>query len=491
MKKEEFFEALNDLDEKDLYDAGQMKKNKTFNWYKPAIALLAVCLLAVLILPRIMRKEDPGHTPVITGPGDDPVVTVPGEIKTVAAEYPAGFGKNMDAQTFLGSSVYQEWWEQWRQSNEQSRRYADSMYAYYRNLLKTVLKAEDENTVCSPLNTYIAFSMLAEVTGGNSRAQLLKMLGAEDPAALREKNETLWRSNYINTPNAASVLANSLWLNNEVRYREDTLRILADHYFASSFIGKPGTEEMDRALRDWTDENTMGLLREYTENMKLDTGTVLDLVSAIYYVCPWTEEFLPEENTEETFRGTASETLVDMMHKSEIMTVYRTDSFMALSLPLQENAFMHVYLPNSGTDVSALAENEDVFRVARFDSEMESRSVSAIVNLGIPKFRVTESMDLKEVLQKMGVTDLFDSSAADFSPLTEEAGEISLSSAKHNAMLEIDEKGVKGAAYTEMILAGGIPNPAETIDFILDRPFMFVITSRDSSILFAGIVRNL
>ena len=50
------------------------------------------------------------------------------------------------------------------------------IYDYYLSLMGYMLEAEDENTVCSPLNAYIAFSVLAEVSAGNSREQILKAL---------------------------------------------------------------------------------------------------------------------------------------------------------------------------------------------------------------------------------------------------------------------------------------------------------------------------
>lgn len=58
-------------------------------------------------------------------------------------------------------------------------------------------------------------------------------------------------------------------------------------------------------------------------------------------------------------------------------------------------------------------------------------------------------------------------------------------------MIEIDEEGVTGAAYTALNLAGGAALTEDEIDFVLDRPFMFVLTGADGSILFGGIVRNI
>jgi serine protease inhibitor len=40
-------------------------------------------------------------------------------------------------------------------------------------------------------------------------------------------------------------------------------------------------------------------------------------------------------------------------------------------------------------------------------------------------------------------------------------------------------------------MAEGAAGPDAEIDFVLDRPFLFLITGRDGSILFSGIVRNI
>ena len=58
-------------------------------------------------------------------------------------------------------------------------------------------------------------------------------------------------------------------------------------------------------------------------------------------------------------------------------------------------------------------------------------------------------------------------------------------------MVEIDENGVTGAAYTMLAVTEGAALPDETLDFVLDRPFLFIVTGADGSVLFSGIVRNI
>ena len=82
-----------------------------------------------------------------------------------------------------------------------------------------------------------------------------------------------------------------------------------------------------------------------------------------------------------------------------------------------------------------------------------------------------------------------DPGKADFTPLSDLEG-IALSKATHTAMVEIDENGVAGAAYTDLMSAGGAL-PDEVIRLNLDRPFVFMVTGKDGSLLFAGAVRNI
>ena len=86
------------------------------------------------------------------------------------------------------------------------------------------------------------------------------------------------------------------------------------------------------------------------------------------------------------------------------------------------------------------------------------------------------------------MTDVFDADTADFSPLTDNAGGIFLSQAKHAARVAIDEEGIIAAAYTVMAAAGAAMPPEERVDFTLDRPFLFAVTGGSGAVLFAGIV---
>ena len=55
--------------------------------------------------------------------------------------------------------------------------------------------------------------------------------------------------------------------------------------------------------------------------------------------------------------------------------------------------------------------------------------------------------------------------------------------------LAVDEKGVTAAAYIALPTPGSAQPPKEIIEFVLDRPFLFVIT-KDQIPLFAGVINQ-
>ena len=108
----------------------------------------------------------------------------------------------------------------------------------------------------------------------------------------------------------------------------------------------------------------------------------------------------------------------------------------------------------------------------------------------MPKFDVKSSTELNEVLQALGVTEAFDMTKADFTPLT--ANGAFLSSSMQAARVKIDEEGVEAAAYTELVCAdSAMMEVPPTVEMDLDRPFLFVIFDYNDIPLFVGTVNTL
>ena len=125
--------------------------------------------------------------------------------------------------------------------------------------------------------------MLAEVTGGESRAQVFKPSGSDSLESLRSQASDLWNDHYCDDGATTSILASSLWLDEGISYNQDTINTLAETYYASTFQGQMGDAAFTQALRDWLNEQTGGLLQDQIGELTLDRQTILALATTIYF----------------------------------------------------------------------------------------------------------------------------------------------------------------------------------------------------------------
>ena len=109
------------------------------------------------------------------------------------------------------------------------------------------------------------------------------------------------------------------------------------------------------------------------------------------------------------------------------------------------------------------------------------------VNLYFPRFNVKNSLDLVPVLQSMGMNKAFTTSAeldniAVMKPLY-------IDMVKHDSYVEVTEEGTEAAAVTTVGV--GATSVPIIQDFIVNKPFAFVIREKNSGIiLFVGKIGN-
>ncbi|MBR3779195.1 MAG: hypothetical protein IKL13_05690 [Clostridia bacterium] len=520
MNREQLSDAIGRLDESIVSEA--MTRRSRRPWWYSAVAVAACVALAVGMVavwphlkpdntkPKVdMTMDSPtvstmesggtttqgGQTIVITTTRKPAEVLTPQPIAFALAQpkYPKMaarpanyYGGNEDA--------YDAWWEDRRAQRMQADGHTDGMTDYYADTMAQFLAGKaGENRVYSPLNVYLALSMLAETAEGNSRQQILNLLGVSDLTALREKCSGLWNGVYLNDGAVTSVLANSLWLAEGDRwtYDEDTVNALADHYYASVFEGEMGSAKYDKALQDWLNAQTDNLLKEQADGLGFDPDTVLALASTICFRAKWTGWFDEKNNQQGVFHTSAGkEVSCTYMRSSPMTEAYFGDRFTAVSKGLDDGGYQMIFfLPDEGVAVDTLINDKQVLSLMQgYERTVDSKFLR--VHMSVPKFDVVSDQDLIGGLKELGVTDVFDAQKSNFGGILEEQSEpVWVNQVQHAARVAIDEEGVTAAAYTVMTLAGS-PMPEDEMDFVLDRPFMFAITGPGDTILFTGVVEN-
>ena len=307
-----------------------------------------------------------------------------------------------------------------------------------------------ENRVYSPLNVYIALSVLARATQGESRDQVLSLLGSGDIDALGRQANMVWEASYRDDKTRTCVLANSLWLDESVTAQPDTLERLAREFYVSTYQGEMGAVQLEQALRDWLNEQTGG----------------------------------------QTFHTPAGEVETSFMNQDEVQDYYWGEKFSAVSQPFDGGGAMWFLLPGQGVSPEdLLLDPEAVDFLFTPDKEGWQGQKSILVNKSIPRFDIASRFDLEEGLKELGVTGVFDPALADFTPVAAGSA-IAITQADHAARVVIDEEGCTAAAYTVMIASGAPPPPDGQADFVLDRPFLFCVTGKGGLPLFVGKVND-
>ena len=381
-------------------------------------------------------------------------------------------------------------WEAYSEKRlEASKGNAEAMRSFYQKTLKQILgKQNGKNAVYSPLNVYLALAMLAETTDGDSRQQLLSLLGEKDLKSLRTRVKKLFTANYQDDGVCTALLANSLWMNEALTYNQETLDTLAKKHYAWAFAGKPGSEAMNKALQGWINEQTHDLLKDQAATLTLDPATVLALVSTIYFKAQWTEPFEEAATKQQTFHAPSGDKKVDMMHMSESFGYYTGKNFTAVAVPLRNSGYMWFFLPKEGTDPAALASDKQVLS-ALLETDSYQNFSYPQVRLALPKMDAVSDKDLIKDLKKLGVTDVFDPVKGNFKPLMKDADGIFVSQVKHAARVKTDEEGVEAAAFTAIVMTKSAM-PTKVIEFTVDRPYYFALTGYTGDLLFAGVVND-
>ncbi len=280
-------------------------------------------------------------------------------------------------------------------------------------------------------------------------------------------------------------IANAAWGQRGYRFEEAYMRTLAGHYGAglrALDFGRP--EEASEEIKAWISSETEGRIEDLVSLEFLDPATRLVLANAVYFKASWLSRFYERETRNGSFAlldgGEAS---FPLMRQEMDLPYAEGDGYQAVRLPYEgEKVDMLVLLPKAGR-----FEEVEGRLNAGFLEDVDQRLRPRYVGLTLPRFDFETDLELPKLLKQMGLTSPF-GPGADFSGMTGEK-DLFVSDALHRANIAVDERGTEAAAATVLGMAeSGAP---ETVEMIVDGPFVFAITERDTgTILFLGRVTD-
>ncbi len=480
MNKYDLFDSLSKIDDELVTRSNQKYKYKTmtaknvvFKRILPAVAVFAVVISALFGFHILNVKPTAHKTPTAS-------------FLNYSVAQP-NIPKQIQFTEDYNSKQSEDFFEQTRNRIINNSIDKADFAEFLNRTAKSFLSVKDnQNKIYSPANVYIALSMLASCTDGETQKQILNVLGADSETKAREIATKLLKGNYIDDGAKKSLLTNSIWTSSKFNLNKSFLQELSQNYYAPIFSGDTSDENYSKALQNWLNSSTDNLLSDAANDIKFDKQTAMALVSTLYYAANWESEFLEKDNTQKNFHSPAGDKTCTFMYQRAYGSYIKEDGFSAVEKQFSGGGYMYFILPDEGVLPESVIGSKRLTDV--LCSGNSSNAVTADIKLSVPKFDVASNLNLKDYLVSLGMTDAFDIEKADYSPVSSD--NLFLSKIQHSARVSVDEKGVTAAAFTVEMTAGfGVIKTS--VDFTLDRPFIFAITSSSSSVMFIGIVNQI
>jgi len=347
--------------------------------------------------------------------------------------------------------------------------------------------------VYSPLSLQLALAMVTELAYGKTQQEIIEKAHISSDAEIRHFGAQHilkeFNTDTVENEPVALMLANGAWASSDCVFRSEIEATLQDFYLAAlknvDFIRS--FEQTRQEINNWVESNTQGKIQGFMPAGSITSSTRLVLVNTLFMRAPWQNAFDPLDTYEDIFYGPEkSLQSVPFMRKIQNLNLLEETTHTVIELPFKKavstdaELSLFVVLPHEDESLEELENQLSSDLLTHWIDDTDSKRV----DLSLPKFKLSSSINAKEVLQKMGLRRPF-ATQAEFDLEGYNSG-LYISDIFHQATFEVDEWGGVGSAATGIVLTKtAMYSPLVTIK--VDRPFLVVVVDKSSKvILFAG-----
>jgi len=330
---------------------------------------------------------------------------------------------------------------------------------------------------------------------GDTKEQMgnLLSIGSNDNLQSLSRLSTLMSGGNRDGGVSINTAANG-WLSQEFKILPK-FRNEVKKYFGVMFerlnFGQPESARKD--INEWVSRHTGRRINDLFPAGSFDAMTKLVLANAIYFKGAWTSPFNKQRTSFRPFHtGSGSQKNVPFMYQGGLFSSgihrgvellelpYGTEGEYAMlfAKPIDSSAWFYRRQPGDFADLSTLSEHMTLSLLEKFQESLSETHM----DIYVPRFTLKKKIDLKEELQKLGITEVFSPRDADLSPINGQKN-LYVSTAKHQAFVQVDEEGTVAAAATGIGISMRMMRPR----IQLNRPFLiYIIHKPQNAVLFAG-----
>ncbi len=342
-----------------------------------------------------------------------------------------------------------------------------------------------ESTLLSPLSVILALSMAANGAEGETMAQFQETMGGVSLEALNAACQFLLSDYRQLGGSTRASIANSLWVDPEGQISEEFTGRCMGIYGAEVFQGELSSSGIVNDVNRWVSKQTKGLIPELVQQ-PFPEDTAALLVNALYLNNTWELEFDPISTYPRKFTHSSGqvEPMYFLHHSFTDLLYLQGEGAQGVVLPYDDGRLAFAAILPDSPDLGGWLDSLNGNALSQL---VQGADEQRFLYLAFPKFEAEWSGSLQEILKDMGLEDAFTPGQADFSRMGDHPNGYYLSEVLHAAKLQVNEKGTEAAAATLVAAGSGAPPPAEGIELLLDRPFLYGIFDRQNGIpLFLG-----
>ncbi|MBU3142842.1 serpin family protein [Clostridium sp. CF012] len=438
------------------------------------ILSFAVC---IVVIANLVACNSDAKSTAVKAPVDSKSISFDGYDSSNATVKTTIYPKSISFDDYDSRSEVME-------ENSIDESYKKALNKFSFSSASKILSGQSKNISYSPTSLYMTLSLASIGANGVTQDEIFSVLGASGKGInyLSEQNSKLFRLMYSDNKIGKLKIANSLWLEKNISFKNTFIDNAVRNFYASIYNVDFSDDNSAKLMSKWVSENTNGIL---SPKMSIDKNQIMSIINTIYFKDEWVDLFDENNTKPDTFYfSDGGEIKGDFMNRTYAAHSYvKGDGFTSASLGLKNSSSMMFILPDKGMSVDDLLSTPE--KTALLFDEKEIKSGKVIFQ--IPKFSFGNSLDLNNTLKIMGIKSAFQPEA-DFSGISQ--GAAFISNIKQQTHIAIDEKGVEATAFTKIDYDGSAAPKENVAKMILDRPFIFVIKSANDMILFIGVVNN-
>ncbi len=365
--------------------------------------------------------------------------------------------------------------------------------AFSNKLYNMSAKKGTKNFTMSPVSVYMALSMLYYSGDDNVKNDIKELCNMTD-SDFSESGNLFKKLNkqykdYNGNVAAQLNLTNSIWFDkNETLLPEGLEKLEKELYcdaFSTSF--RDNNTAANKEIREFIKEKTNGLI---DRDFNLTPETLMALINTLYFKDVWADGSELDTQKRE-FKADGKTKKIDFLEgRYSEGRVQETDTAEYFYAVTEHGYKIKFILPKNGCSLSEAMSPENLNKINnRTDYKFKNGNTEHFTRCIFPSFKIESETPLKDILGENGY--LKNAFYEFSSPLTEK--KLCVSDIKHNTVIDVNKKGVEGAAVTVIAMkcASALVTTKRVYhDFVLDKNFGFIVTDSSGVILFEGQVNE-